>query len=185
MMQERAPSRARKPTARRSADRSGQRERTWVRLSSPGLIVTTRKIATFVSGEETSCGRLKAADARVVRESEAIRDRSYGNEVPLKQTLEESFYYVGREIPNFFILYTTAADRLVAVGASAVVTIFDVGRRRALNDQAKGAYESTVAFYRETALTAFQQVEDHLAALRVLEQEADVQANAVKSHSGR
>ena len=54
---------------------------------------------------------------------------------------------------------------LWASGASAAVTIFDVGRRRALNDQAKAAYDSSVATYRQTVLTAFQQVEDKLAEL--------------------
>src|SRR5262249_27970869 len=63
MMQERAPSRARKPTARRSAERVAQRERTWARFSSPGLIVTTRKIVAFVSGEETSCETTTAGTA--------------------------------------------------------------------------------------------------------------------------
>lgn len=68
-----------------------------------------------------------------------------------------------------------------AVGGSAAETIFDVGRRRALSDQAKMAYDSTVANYRETALTAFQQVEDNLAALRILEEEARVQDEAVEA----
>jgi NodT family efflux transporter outer membrane factor (OMF) lipoprotein len=68
-----------------------------------------------------------------------------------------------------------------AAGASAVVTVFDVGRRRALNDQARSAYDSTVASYRQTVLTAFQQVEDNLAALRILEEEAGVQAKAVQA----
>jgi NodT family efflux transporter outer membrane factor (OMF) lipoprotein len=70
---------------------------------------------------------------------------------------------------------------LWSVGASAVETIFDGGRRRALNDQAKSAYDSTVASYRQTVLTGFQQVEDNLAALRILEQEAGVQASAVQA----
>jgi NodT family efflux transporter outer membrane factor (OMF) lipoprotein len=70
---------------------------------------------------------------------------------------------------------------LWSVGASAMVTVFDVGRRRALNDQAKTAYDSTVASYRQTVLTGFQQVEDNLAALRILEQEAQVQATAVQA----
>lgn len=68
-----------------------------------------------------------------------------------------------------------------AAGASAVVTVFDVGRRRALNDEARTAYDATVASYRQTVLTAFQQVEDNLAALRILEQEAGVQATAVQA----
>ena len=70
---------------------------------------------------------------------------------------------------------------LWAVGASAAQTIFDGGRIRASNDQAKAAYVSTVATYRQTVLTAFQQVEDNLAALRILEQEAQVQATAVQA----
>ena len=70
---------------------------------------------------------------------------------------------------------------LWSIGASAAETLFDGGRRRALNDQAKAAYDSTVASYRETVLTGFQQVEDNLAALRILEQEAGVQASAVQA----
>jgi NodT family efflux transporter outer membrane factor (OMF) lipoprotein len=68
-----------------------------------------------------------------------------------------------------------------AVGAAVAQTIFDGGRRHALNDEAKAGYDSTVASYRQTALTAFQQVEDNLAALRILNQEAGVQATAVQS----
>jgi len=70
---------------------------------------------------------------------------------------------------------------LWSVGPSALFTIFDAGRRHAINDQAKAAYDSSVASYRQTVLTAFQQVEDNLAGLRILEQEAGVQATAVKS----
>jgi NodT family efflux transporter outer membrane factor (OMF) lipoprotein len=70
---------------------------------------------------------------------------------------------------------------LWSVGAAALVTVFDGGRRHALNDEAKAAYDSSVASYRQTVLSAFQQVEDNLAALRVLEQEAGVQTTAVQS----
>jgi NodT family efflux transporter outer membrane factor (OMF) lipoprotein len=68
-----------------------------------------------------------------------------------------------------------------SVGSSAVVTIFDVGRRRAVTDEAKSGYDSAVASYRETVLTAFQQVEDSLAALRILETEAQIQTEAVQA----
>lgn len=68
-----------------------------------------------------------------------------------------------------------------SAGPSAVMTLFDVGRRRAFNDEAKSSYDYSVAFYRETVLTAFQQVEDNLVALRILEQEAGVQARAVEA----
>jgi NodT family efflux transporter outer membrane factor (OMF) lipoprotein len=68
-----------------------------------------------------------------------------------------------------------------SAGPSALLTVFDVGRRRAYSDQAKQAYEYSLASYRQTVLAAFQQVEDNLAALRILEQEAGVQANAVQA----
>jgi NodT family efflux transporter outer membrane factor (OMF) lipoprotein len=74
-----------------------------------------------------------------------------------------------------------ASSLLWAVGASITQTIFDGGRRRATSDAARAAYDATVAGYRQTTLTAFQQVEDNLAALRILEQEAQQQRRAVES----
>lgn len=68
-----------------------------------------------------------------------------------------------------------------SVGASALVTVFDVGRRRAVTDQAIQGYDYAVASYRQTVLAGFQQVEDNLAALRILEQEATVQNAAVQA----
>jgi NodT family efflux transporter outer membrane factor (OMF) lipoprotein len=68
---------------------------------------------------------------------------------------------------------------LWSVGASALQTVFDGGRRRAASDQAIAVYDQTVASYRETVLTSFQQVEDNLAALRILENEAKTQNEAV------
>jgi NodT family efflux transporter outer membrane factor (OMF) lipoprotein len=68
---------------------------------------------------------------------------------------------------------------LWSVGASAVATVFDGGRRRSLTDQARAAYDYQVAAYRENVLAGFQQVEDNLAAVRILENEAKVQDEAV------
>jgi NodT family efflux transporter outer membrane factor (OMF) lipoprotein len=73
----------------------------------------------------------------------------------------------------------TGPSALWSVGGSAIAPIFDAGRRRANLDQAIAAYDQTVANYRETVLTGFQQVEDNLAALRILENEAQVQQKAV------
>jgi len=66
-----------------------------------------------------------------------------------------------------------------AVGLAAFETLFDAGRRHAVSDQAVAVYDQSVANYRQNVLSAFQEVEDNLAALRILEQEAQTQAAAV------
>ena len=68
-----------------------------------------------------------------------------------------------------------------ALGAAATQVLFDAGERRALTDEAIAAHEVETAFYRQTVLGAFQEVEDQLAALRILEEEAKLQADAVES----
>ena len=73
----------------------------------------------------------------------------------------------------------TGPSILWSAGPSALLTVFDVGRRRAASDQAIAAYDQAVANYRQTVLTGFQQVEDNVAALRILEHEAQVQDKAV------
>lgn len=70
---------------------------------------------------------------------------------------------------------------LWAIGASASETIFDAGLRRATVQQYRSMYDETVANYRQTVLTAFQQVEDNLAALRILSKEIEQQDVAIKS----
>jgi NodT family efflux transporter outer membrane factor (OMF) lipoprotein len=72
-------------------------------------------------------------------------------------------------------------SRFWAIGSSLSQTVFDAGRRRAATEQARAAYDATVAGYRENVLTAFQEVEDNLAALRVLSEEAGQQDETVKS----
>jgi NodT family efflux transporter outer membrane factor (OMF) lipoprotein len=68
-----------------------------------------------------------------------------------------------------------------SVGASLSETIFDAGKRKAAGEQAWANYRSTVANYRQTVLAAFQQVEDNLAALRILATETQQQNVAVKA----
>jgi NodT family efflux transporter outer membrane factor (OMF) lipoprotein len=70
-------------------------------------------------------------------------------------------------------------SRFWAVGPTLAETLFDAGRRRAVTNEARANYDATVANYRQTVLAAFQEVEDNLAALRVLEKEAEQQKNAV------
>src|SRR5580698_3482707 len=68
---------------------------------------------------------------------------------------------------------------LWSLGASASEYLFDAGRRHNLTEEARDNYEVTVANYRQNVLTAFQEVEDNLTALRILDQESATQAAAV------
>ena len=72
-------------------------------------------------------------------------------------------------------------SRFFAVGPTFSETIYDHGRRRATSNIAIAQYDNTVATYRQTALTAFQQVEDNLNALHNLEIEAQQQHDATAS----
>src|SRR5207249_9817730 len=63
-------------------------------------------------------------------------------------------------------------SRYWSLGAALAQTIFDAGLRDAQKAQAIATYDETVANYRSTVLTAFQEVEDNLIALGLLEQEA-------------
>ena len=78
-----------------------------------------------------------------------------------------------------FTSWLAGPSGLWSLGGSALQTIFDAGRRRAISDQAKAAYDGTVANYQQTVLTSFQQVEDSLSDLRILDEEAKTQDAAV------
>ena len=73
----------------------------------------------------------------------------------------------------------TWGSRTWSVGPSLAQTIFDAGKRRAQLRESMAAYDAQANAYRQTVLSAFQQVEDNLSALRVLAQEAQQQALAV------
>jgi NodT family efflux transporter outer membrane factor (OMF) lipoprotein len=70
---------------------------------------------------------------------------------------------------------------LWSLGGSAVELLFDAGRRHALTEEARAGYEVNVANYRQTVLQAFQEVEDNLSGLRILNSEQVAQARAVES----
>jgi NodT family efflux transporter outer membrane factor (OMF) lipoprotein len=72
-------------------------------------------------------------------------------------------------------------SRFWSIGPQLVETIFSGGKRRAQVDQAKAIYDSTVANYRQSVLTAFQQVEDNLAALRVPASEANAAEQTLRA----
>jgi len=82
---------------------------------------------------------------------------------------------------NSFTHWISWPSRFWSVGPGAAETVYDAGKRRATLNQSRAAYDATVANYRQTVLTAFQQVEDNLAALRILENEAGAEQRAVQA----
>ena len=73
---------------------------------------------------------------------------------------------------NSLLKWFTWPSRVWSVGPSLAVNLLDCGRRKAVVAEEQASYDATVANYRQTVLAAFQQVEDSLASLRILEQEA-------------
>ena len=92
-------------------------------------------------------------------------------------TLDGTAGFAGTQASNVF----TWPAGFWALGPVLAETLFDAGRRRATSESARANYDATVATYRQTSLTAFQEVEDNLAALRILENEAQQQDQAVAS----
>jgi NodT family efflux transporter outer membrane factor (OMF) lipoprotein len=82
--------------------------------------------------------------------------------------------FEGSSIINWF----TWPSRFWAVGPQMLETVFDAGRRRAQVESAEAAYDADIATYRQTALAAFQEVEDNLSTLRILEGELAKQHEA-------
>ncbi len=80
--------------------------------------------------------------------------------------------------------FFSASNVLYAIGPSLNYNLFDNGLRRSQSAQAIAGFEQTSADYRQTVLTAFQQVEDNLAALRILAQEAEQQHEATVAAQG-
>jgi NodT family efflux transporter outer membrane factor (OMF) lipoprotein len=73
----------------------------------------------------------------------------------------------------------TGTSTFWTIGPTLIVNVFDAGRRRAVSDQARAAQDEATAVYRQAVLVAFSEVEDQLAALRILDQEATIQRRAV------
>jgi NodT family efflux transporter outer membrane factor (OMF) lipoprotein len=92
-------------------------------------------------------------------------------------TLTGSIGYLGSALAGLF----KASNEVWSVGPQIAETLFDGGLRRAQVAAARAAYDGSVATYRQTVLAAFGQVEDQLAALRILEKQAEIQQLAVTS----
>src|SRR5262249_36770284 len=80
-----------------------------------------------------------------------------------------------------FTQWLTWPSRFWSVGPQLAATLFDGGKRKAQVDLAEATYDESVALYRQTVLNAMQQVEDQLSGLRILEQEAQAEADAVRA----
>jgi NodT family efflux transporter outer membrane factor (OMF) lipoprotein len=91
-------------------------------------------------------------------------------------TLSALFGFVGDPLSQVF----NAANRVWSLGASADETLFSGGARPAAVTAARAAYDEAVATYRQTVLSAFQQVEDDLASLRVLQDQYAATQDAVR-----
>jgi NodT family efflux transporter outer membrane factor (OMF) lipoprotein len=91
--------------------------------------------------------------------------------------LSSSLGYRSTDLSQWF----AAPSRFWSFGPALAQAIFDAGLRRAAEAQAIAAYDASVATYRQTVLAGFQEVEDNLAALRLLEEEADVQELAASA----
>ncbi len=92
-------------------------------------------------------------------------------------TLSGSAGYQGSQLPHLF----SAPNEIWSVGAAALAPLFNAGRTGAAVDQARAAYDESLATYRQTVLSAFQEVEDNLAAADLLSRESAVQDEAVSA----
>ena len=91
-------------------------------------------------------------------------------------TLSASYGFVSTSLDTLL----HASNEVWSIGPTLAQTLFNGGLRGAQLDQARAVYDENVATYRQTVLTGFQQVEDQLATLRILAQQAEVEANAVR-----
>lgn len=89
-------------------------------------------------------------------------------------TLSATVGYASSALANWF----TAPTRVWSLGPSLAASVFDAGLRRAQTKEAIAAYDESVATYRQTVLGAFQEVEDNLSTLTILQQEQDIRNTA-------
>jgi NodT family efflux transporter outer membrane factor (OMF) lipoprotein len=113
--------------------------------------------------------KMAAANARI-----GVAKAAYYPSLSLSGTLG----YLSADLATLF----TTPHFFWALGPMTLAaTLFDGGIRQAQTKQAMAAYDGTVAYYRQTVLTSFKEVEDNLVALRILDEEAQVQEQASNS----
>jgi NodT family efflux transporter outer membrane factor (OMF) lipoprotein len=117
-----------------------------------------------------------AAAERMMQEQNAAIGVAFGGYYP-DLTLTGAYGYIG----DPFIKGIAGANPAWSYGLSLAQTLFNGGLTDAQVAAARAAYDSSVATYRQTVLTGFQQVEDNLVAIRVFGEEAKVQTEAVKA----
>jgi NodT family efflux transporter outer membrane factor (OMF) lipoprotein len=117
-----------------------------------------------------------AAAERQMQQENALIGVAIGAYFP-QITLSALGGYAGDPLSQLFRL----GNRIWSLGATATDTLYDFGNRSAEVRGARATYDQFVAVYRQTVLSTFQQVEDELLALRVLQNQAQFQSEAVKS----
>jgi NodT family efflux transporter outer membrane factor (OMF) lipoprotein len=117
-----------------------------------------------------------AAAERQMQQENALIGVAIGAYFP-QITLSALGGYAGDPLSQLFKI----GNRIWSLGASATDTLYDFGNRSAEVRGARATYDQYVASYRQTVLSTFQQVEDELLALRVLQKQAQFQSEAVQS----
>ncbi|HUZ74447.1 MAG TPA: efflux transporter outer membrane subunit [Stellaceae bacterium] len=137
---------------------------TAVPVMPPGLPSTLLERRPDIAASERA---MAAANAQI-----GIAETAYFPDLTLTGTLS----FASTELGNLF----SAANSAWSLGAQLAGTVFEGGLRGAQVAAARAFYDQNVALYRQTVLAAFQQVEDALASLRILGQQAQVQARALR-----
>ncbi len=139
--------------------------KTVVPVMPPGLPSTLLERRPDVAAAER---RMQAANAQI-----GVAIAAYFPTL----TLTGSYGFVSSALDNLL----RASNAVWSVGPQLAGTLFDGGLRSAQVELARATYDQDVANYRQTVLAGFQQVEDELAALRILEQQAEVEDAAVQA----
>jgi NodT family efflux transporter outer membrane factor (OMF) lipoprotein len=147
-----------------------------VSISEAPLAATVPEIPVIVPSSLLERNPSIAAAERQVQEESALIGVAIGAYFPTV-SLSSLGGYAGSQLSRLVNL----GNRIWSVGATASDTLYDFGSRAGAVTAARATYDQFVAVYRQTVLSTFQQVEDELLALRVLQNESDYADGAVKS----